>query len=548
MELKLSSEKRGTDSIIISENVLTHSLIERKQQKIDTAVIIAAGKGSRLNGHQNGLPKPLVKVGGIPLLTRVILSAKRTGVDNFVIVVGYLADKIIDAIEPEELGVNITWVYNSEWQRQNGVSVLEAEPYVDDRFFLFMSDHIFDTRILGQLHQNGLKDEDDGVLCVDYRTHRVPDLEDATKVYAEDNRLLELSKELSHFNAIDVGVFICRPALFDALRTSQAKGDDSLSGGIRVLAQQGKMATMDIGDAYWQDVDTVSDLHHAEALLLQSTRSKSDGPIARTINRPISNRISKWLLKTPITPSQISVFNLLVSIISGALLATGRPLFVALGGVLFQLTSILDGCDGEVAVMKLRDSKSGALVDTVTDQLSYIAFVVGVAVGAYQVTKDQTIIAISGGTFVLLMLIFAAGYAFIKRKNSGSFRDLNGAIVSFRDRPQQVWYLRLFSQISPIGRRDMFAFLSFLILLTGNIVWFYWLMVTAILLMCIGISFSVFHMLTTSEGRQPLRRLKRWSNLLRDRFQQSLLPGIEIPFEDEVTNDRSSSEKFTIDQ
>ncbi len=548
MDLKLRNEKRGTDSIIASEMVLTDSLPERERQKIDTAVIIAAGKGSRLNGHQNGLPKPLVKVGGIPLLTRVILSAKRTGVVNFVIVVGYLAEKIIDTIDAEELGVNITWVYNSEWQRQNGVSVLEAEPHVGDKFFLFMSDHIFDMRILGKLHQNGMRGEDEGVLCVDYQIQRVPDLDDATKVYTDDNRLLDLSKELAHFNAVDVGVFLCRPALFDALRTSQAGGDDSLSGGIRVLAHQGKMATLDVGDAFWQDVDTVSDLHHAEALLLRSTRSKGDGPIARTINRPISNRISKWLLKTPVTPSQISIFNLLVSILSGGLLATGSPLYVVLGGVLFQLASILDGCDGEVAVIKLQDSKSGALVDTVTDQLSYVAFVVGVAIGAYQVTKDLAILAISGGTVLLLMLIFAAGYAYIKRKNSSSFRELNGAIVAFKDRPQPAWHLRLFSWISPMGRRDMFAFLSFLILLTGNIVWFYWLMVTAILFMCIGISLSVLHMFTTSEGWHPLQGLKRWFNRLRDRFQQSYLSGIEIPFEDDVTHEHPSSKKITIDQ
>ena len=61
-------------------------------KKITKAVIIAAGNGSRLEGYQNGCPKPLVKVGGMPLLQRVILSAKRIGITEFVIILGYQAN------------------------------------------------------------------------------------------------------------------------------------------------------------------------------------------------------------------------------------------------------------------------------------------------------------------------------------------------------------------------------------------------------------------------------------------------------------------------
>ena len=50
------------------------------QQPIRKAVIIAAGNGSRLEGYQNGTPKPLLKVAGLALIKRVILSAKKAGV------------------------------------------------------------------------------------------------------------------------------------------------------------------------------------------------------------------------------------------------------------------------------------------------------------------------------------------------------------------------------------------------------------------------------------------------------------------------------------
>ncbi|MFQ5753328.1 MAG: NTP transferase domain-containing protein, partial [bacterium] len=339
------------------------------QNSITKAVIIAAGNGSRLQGYQNNCPKPLVKVGGMPLLKRVILSAKKVGVQEFVIVLGYQAARIRKTISAKKLGVKITWVRNLEWRNPNGISVLKAEKYVAGKFYLFMSDHIFDPNILQKLESLHLEKEC-GVLCVDYGLNRVQNLDDATKVRTEHNRLIDLGKSLTDFNAIDAGIFILTPHIFDALRQSQDNGDYSLSGGIRVLAQENRMRTFNIENSYWQDVDTIPDVHYAERILLRSTRAKNDGIISKLMNRRISNRITKWLIKTPITPNQLSIFNLLFTAFIAWLVSFGRPINTIVGGILFQLASILDGCDGEVAKIKLRTSKAGAFVDTITDQIS----------------------------------------------------------------------------------------------------------------------------------------------------------------------------------
>ena len=77
------------------------------QKPITKAVIIAAGNGSRLHGYQNGRPKPLLKVGGLHLLERVILSAKKIGISEFVIVIGYQAARIRKTINARKLGTSL---------------------------------------------------------------------------------------------------------------------------------------------------------------------------------------------------------------------------------------------------------------------------------------------------------------------------------------------------------------------------------------------------------------------------------------------------------
>ena len=100
---------------------------------VKKAVIIAAGRGSRLNGNGEDLPKPLVPVAGVGLLKRTILSAKRAGIGEFVIVTGFRGQEIREAIASDpQVDVQIDWVENPEWELGNGRSVLKAREYVNE--------------------------------------------------------------------------------------------------------------------------------------------------------------------------------------------------------------------------------------------------------------------------------------------------------------------------------------------------------------------------------------------------------------------------------
>ena len=100
------------------------------------------------------------------------------------------------------------------------------------------------------------------------RTTHDPDLgRRFVRVRRRGSRIVAIGKGLEPFDALDTGVFVFSPALFDALEWAQALGDRTLSGGVRQLAMRGLMRGVEIGDAAWCDIDTLSDLTAAESAL-----------------------------------------------------------------------------------------------------------------------------------------------------------------------------------------------------------------------------------------------------------------------------------------
>jgi len=219
-------------------------------------LIIAAGRGKRLS-HIADL-KPLVMVGNTPLLERILLSADKAGIDDFVVVTGYRSTEMKDFLEKlsEKRNFKIDVVYNDEWERENGLSVLKAKEHFRGEFVLLMSDHIFDASIIERISEFPLN-EDEIVLAVDCRIEKnsLIDLEDVTKINKKNGLILDIGKSLKEYNAFDTGIFRCSPAVFSALEKSIEGGDSTLSGGIRALAKERKARVMDIGDSFWIDVD-----------------------------------------------------------------------------------------------------------------------------------------------------------------------------------------------------------------------------------------------------------------------------------------------------
>jgi choline kinase len=228
--------------------------------------VLAAGNGDRFrNGtRQSKLLQPIL---GDPLIVRTLTSARDAGIVRVEVVLGYQADLLRAVIESARpAGLAVHYCDNPEWHLENGVSVLAARDRFSDRFALLMGDHLFEAPVLARLlaHPAGLGDS---LLAVDSRQTSPQVAAEATKVRMSGTHITAIGKDLTTFDALDTGMFVCTPSLFAALDASRAAGDTTLSGGIRQLAARRRMRGVDIGNADWYDIDTMDDLQQAEGLL-----------------------------------------------------------------------------------------------------------------------------------------------------------------------------------------------------------------------------------------------------------------------------------------
>lgn len=116
-------------------------------------------------------------------------------------------------------------------------------------------------------------------------------------------------------------------------------------------------------------------LRRAERALVQSLRKSADGIAAKAINRHISLRLSHALSRTRIHPNHVTLTALVFALAGAATIATGGYLAGALGMLLVNLGSIIDGCDGELARLKFQFSRAGQWLDTTVDDVANIAYV-----------------------------------------------------------------------------------------------------------------------------------------------------------------------------
>jgi CDP-L-myo-inositol myo-inositolphosphotransferase len=409
-------------------------------------LILAAGQGIRQK--ENGDSKPLISLLGLSLIERVILTAKKSGIKEFLVVVGYNGKKIRKYLgDGRKLGVRINYLVNDQCKRGNGLSVLTARDFMQQAFILLMADHLFDDKILSQLLEITLE-KDECVLCVDRNHPRYLDIEDATKVVLEDGRIKDIGKQLNDHDGIDTGIFLCTPAIFDALEESIAHGNETLSGGIRILANRGRMKAFDISGKYWIDVDDDKALKNAKSMLIEQLRKQTDGPVSKTLNRPISIRITELLLKTGIRPNQISLMSFIIGIFAALSFYMGDYIYLVAGGILAQISSIIDGCDGEVARLKLQESKYGGWFDAVLDRYADALIIFGMIHGHWILHHDTLIWSVG---FMALMGSFLNSYTSDKYDST------------FKEKMTDRYAIRM--------GRDIRLFIIFIGALSGQILW-----------------------------------------------------------------------------
>lgn len=226
---------------------------------MERAIILAAGKGQRL---VNGLPfpKPLIRVGGVPLIVRVLRNLERAGLREAVVVVGHQEEVLRRGVARYEFDLDVTFVHNADHDGPDGLSLLAARDYVSGPTLLVMGDTLTAPEMLLPLISYPL-DTGASVVAVDFADEHCVDLDAAVKVAVDDSHVTALGKGLQGYDALSTGALTVTPALLSAIEQSEAK---SLEAGLRTLAAMGSLQAVSIGGARWIDVDTRAAHGHAE--------------------------------------------------------------------------------------------------------------------------------------------------------------------------------------------------------------------------------------------------------------------------------------------
>ncbi|MBN1653519.1 MAG: CDP-alcohol phosphatidyltransferase family protein [Deltaproteobacteria bacterium] len=188
----------------------------------------------------------------------------------------------------------------------------------------------------------------------------------------------------------------------------------------------------------------------AERLLLASMVKPSDGPVSRHFNRRISLTLTRLLVRLGVTPNQVTVIVALLGLAAAWLATYPTWLYQLAGAAFFQLHSIIDGCDGEIARLTRRFGKYGSFIDSAVDDLSNVGFFVALSIGVARALDVSWPLVTAGVTVFGYAGTAAIQYWFVNRATG------RGDKTRFWESEQRA-LSRLTGVLNSLLRRDVFV-------------------------------------------------------------------------------------------
>ena len=219
---------------------------------ITQAMILSAGKGTRLRPLTLTTPKPLVEVGGQPLIVWHIKALKQAGITDITINVSWLADKLLNAIgDGSQYGVTIHWSIEPEepLETAGGIKLALATGKLKDQPFILVNGDVWTPFDFAQLSQIQLNDSQAYLLLTDQATHN------PTGDFALENGKVKADGTPKYTFA---GISVMSPRLLDTVKAGK-------TAPLAPLLKQAMQAGLVIGDLLsdaWVDVGTLERLEN----------------------------------------------------------------------------------------------------------------------------------------------------------------------------------------------------------------------------------------------------------------------------------------------
>ncbi len=395
----------------------------------------------------------LTKVAGIPLFLRSVLELANKGEKSFTIIAPASHRRHIHKcwqkiIKKRDLHLNL--LLTKAGNRLDANEVLELKGYVEDNAYFINAAYVL-PNLGGFAHEK---------LRMNINQGEIRLFKPSTKKFAI------------------VGI---NASAFEVMLAKVQDRPASIEACLNELLNKKSPNYMNEGDEGLV-VQKFSDIPIAEGMLAEHIRSNTPSWVAREINKRISLPFSLILARMRISPNTITVFNILIGLCAGIGAASITYTGVLVGGILFQVASIVDGCDGEVAKLTFRTSKFGQYIDSISDNLSLAAFLAGMMIHQYRLSDGYGAFIWGGALLLGAGTLIAIMAEYLKKKtDSASLVTFDKQFLQKLDpSTTPLFVLFMIKHFKMFFKKDLFSlmFLGFAIL--GILHWWFYFIVIAI--------------------------------------------------------------------
>lgn len=382
------------------------------------------------------------KVAGVPLIIRGIMTLAEAGINRCTLLIAASQrpkiERFLGRYKERRLPAIDVIVYDEPYRVSPNI-VREIGETIDDSCLIINANLIFEKK-LAMLVLNTPPDENGAVICQE-GVHQIPIMHVRRQAWL---RLYDFAAEPRSIQS-------CLIHLKGASPNRVVQKPPEINSHL-VMRHRDRAV--------------------AEKFLAEAIRHAVDGPIARHINKRISLPISLFLSKLWISPHAITAVNIVIGIFSGVFVADGHRYDVILfGAALFQLASIVDGCDGEVAKLTFRCSKFGQYIDSISDNLTLGSLMTGMVAGYWRQTHSPVAFAV-GGIMIACTIATLFWMALYLKKNTQS-----ASLVTF-DRQylqhltnQPRWLMTFIKYGKYTLKKDVFSFAVLCFAAAGVLYW-----------------------------------------------------------------------------
>lgn len=356
-----------------------------QNQKIRTAVVFAEGicPLPQDEGEANTVFQK--KIGGLTLFERIAHVSRKAGVERL-LVFGLSAPEAGRLLQGKVFGsLEIKFLDSMASATGDALKAVEAQTQGEDAYFFISGDCVIEPNTLKELSgKAGILGRFDAVAAIS-GSGLSGDCPLGLEIQGDQVSRVLYPKETKDACVPCPGLFLGSRNFLDAVLKAQATEKAGWLEALQKVCEADKLGFHGAGDSLLLYGGAKEALRDAEKKVYQGLIKKTDGFLAAHINRRISLFITKFLVKTSLTPNHVTLINLAIGLAGAAFFAAGGYVPSLAGALVFQLSSITDGCDGEIARLKFMESRFGGWLDILCDNLTHIAVFAGIAYGAYRI-------------------------------------------------------------------------------------------------------------------------------------------------------------------